>query len=157
MLLEFGLIIFHSEYELDDDVARTDFETVHSWLTTVYWSMGISRERVERGAANSALVIGAFDNQTGAQAGYMRVVSDTTRFAYISDVFVHEDHRGKGLAREMVRMATNHPDLTEVTRWILATRDAHEVYKSVGFDALEHPSRWMQYVPAPATAVEKAP
>jgi len=143
-----------SGYELDDKDARTDFAVVHAWLAGSYWSPGISRAKVETGAANSALVIGAFyikegveTNGAGIQVGFLRVISDTTRFAYICDVFVDPAHRGKGLAKQMVQFAINHPDLTEVSRWLLATRDAHEVYRTVGFDGLPEPSRWMQFLP----------
>lgn len=139
----------HNGYVIDDNAAHTDFEAVHRWLSSSYWSPGISREKVERGAANSTLVVGAFVQETGEQAGFLRIVSDTTRFGYICDVFVDEVHRGKGIAREMVRFAVEHPDLTEVSRWILATRDAHDVYKSVGFEPLADPTRWMQFRPDP--------
>lgn len=140
----------HNGYEIDDNRSRTDFEAVHAWLTGSYWSPGISRELVERGARNSTIVIGAFELETGQQAGFLRVVSDTTRFGWICDVFVDPAHRSKGLAREMVRFAIEHPDLTEVSRWVLATRDAHDVYGSVGFEPLPEPSRWMQLRSNPA-------
>ena len=141
------MVCDYKDYELDDSIARTDFAVVHAWLSSTYWSPGISLETVQRGARNSALVVGAFCADTGAQAGFLRVVSDTTRFAWICDVFVDPAHRGKGLASTMVRFAVNHPDLADVTRWILATRDAHDVYRSVGFEPLPEPSRWMQYRP----------
>jgi hypothetical protein len=73
-----------------------DFECVHAWLASSYWSPGIDRERVERGALNSALVLSAFDAD-GAQVGFLRVVSDKTRFAYLCDVWIEDKHRGKGL------------------------------------------------------------
>src|ERR1700722_709635 len=147
VLSEWCLIREHNGYEIDDDSARTDFEAVHTWLAGTYWSPGISREQVERGARHSTIVVGAFEKETGAQAGFLRVVSDTTRFAWICDVFVDSAHRSKGLARQMVRFAVEHPDLVDVSRWILATRDAHDVYRSAGFGPLPEPSRWMQYRP----------
>ena len=141
-------------YEIDESLERVNFERVHAWLTTSSWSEGITRERVERGARHSALVISAYCKQTGEQAGYLRVVSDTTRFAYICDVWVDENHRSKGLARSMVRFALEHPDVQEVTRWLLATRDAHTVYQSVGFGPLPEPGRWMIFQPGqPGSAV----
>ena len=138
------------DFELDDSLERTDFGMVHAWLTSTYWSPGISRETVERGALNSTKVVGAFVKATGVQAGFLRIVSDTTRFAWICDVFVDPEHRGKGVAREMVTYAVNHPDLAEVTRWLLATRDAQDVYRSAGFEPLLEPERWMQYRPIAA-------
>ncbi len=141
-------------YEIDDCLGRVNFERVHGWLTTSYWSEGISRERVERGARHSTLVISAYHQESGEQAGYLRVISDTTRFAYICDVWVDENHRSKTLARSMVKFALEHPEVTDVSRWILATRDAHTVYQSVGFGPLPEPGRWMIFQPGhPGSAV----
>jgi len=139
-------------YELDDDSARIDFAVVHAWLAETYWSPGISREKVERGAANSALVVGAYYKDPNSEAapvqvGFMRVISDTTRFAYVCDVFVDPAHRGRRIAKAMVKFAVDHPSLHEISRWLLATRDAHEVYQAVGFGPLPEPARWMQYLP----------
>jgi GNAT superfamily N-acetyltransferase len=129
------------EYEICSDIARIDWARVHGWLTTSYWTPGISLERVRRGGENSALVLGAY--WKGAeQAGYLRVVSDKTRFAYLCDVWVEEKHRGKGLARAMVQVALEHPDFATVN-WLLATQDAHGVYAKLGFTPLQHPDRWM--------------
>ena len=139
------MIRVHGEYEIDDSRERLDFQTVHRWLTGTYWSPGISREMVERGARHSALVVGVY--REGEQVGYVRIVSDTTRFAYVCDVFVDEAHRGKGIASAMVRFALDYPDFETVSRWLLATRDAHAVYRSVGFTELAEPTRWMQFYP----------
>ena len=136
----------HGEYEIDDARERLDFQTVHGWLTGTYWSPGIDRDTVERGARHSALVVGAY--REDKQVGYLRVVSDTTRFAWVCDVYVDEAHRGRGLAKEMIRFAQENPELKEVFRWLLATRDAHDVYRSVGFTELPEPGRWMLYKPS---------
>jgi GNAT superfamily N-acetyltransferase len=139
------LIQHHNIYELDDSLDRIDFERVHGWLTETYWSPGIVLETVIKGARRSSLVVGAYHE--GTQVGYLRVVSDTTRFAWICDVFVAEAHRGQGLAKEMVRFALEHPEHSEVKRWLLATADAHAVYRAVGFAPLPSPERWMIYSP----------
>jgi GNAT superfamily N-acetyltransferase len=128
-------------FSIDDDIDRIDFEIVHSWLTTSYWSPGISREKVERAARGSATVIGAY---VGDQlAGYARVVSDKATFAWLCDVFVDEAFRGRGIAKAMVRFALDLPYSPELRRWILATRDAHSIYAECGFTPLENPERWM--------------
>ncbi|HLV79224.1 MAG TPA: GNAT family N-acetyltransferase [Chthonomonadaceae bacterium] len=132
----------HDDYEIDDTRERIDFARVHAWLTTAYWSEGISRKRVEKAARGSSLLVGAYD-ANGDQAGYLRVVSDQTTFAWVCDVFVDEKHRGQGLARAMVRFALEHPDHQGLRRWILATRDAHAIYASCGFALLPNPEKWM--------------
>lgn len=135
----------HNGYEIDDSPDRIDFERVHGWLTTSYWSPGIAPEKVVKAARGSAMVVGAY--RDGVQAGYIRIVSDKTSFAWICDVFVDEAHRGRGLAKAMVRYALEHPDYQGLRRWVLATRDAHGVYREVGFEPLPSPERWMTFVP----------
>ena len=134
-------------YVLDDSLARIDFERVHGWLASSYWSPGVTRERVERAANNSSLVIGAYRGET--QIGYLRVVSDKTTFAWICDVWVAEEARGLGIGRSMVRFAQQHPDHQALRRWILATKDAHDVYKEAGFEPLPAPDKWMIHIPNP--------
>jgi GNAT superfamily N-acetyltransferase len=131
----------HGAYELNDDLDRVDFERVHAWLATSYWTPGIARERVERAANNSTRVISAYLD--GIQVAYMRVISDKTTFGWVCDVWVDEEHRGKGLAKAMVRWAIEHPDYVGLRRWILATKDAHSVYAECGFEPLPEPQRWM--------------
>ncbi len=128
------------DWEIISGLSRVNWPRVHGWLSSSYWSPGISLERVKQGAANSALVLGAY---AGAeQIGFLRVVSDKTRFAYICDVWVDQNHRGKGIARAMVHFALHHPDFATVN-WVLATVDAHGVYAKLGFTPLSNPERWM--------------
>jgi GNAT superfamily N-acetyltransferase len=141
------MLVRHHEFELDDERARIDFPRVHGWLASSYWTPGISPEQVVKAAAGSSLVVGAYRGEE--QAGYMRVISDTVRFAYLCDVWVDEPHRGRGLATAMVRFAIDHPDFATITRWMLATRDAHDVYRRSGFRPLleVNPERWMVHIP----------
>ena len=135
------MIRAHREYEIDDDLDRLDVARIHDWLANSYWSPGISRERVERAAVGSSLVVGTYLGAT--QVGYLRVVSDRATFAWIADVFVDGPHRGKRIANAMLRFALEHPAHQGLRRWILATRDAHEVYREVGFAPLPNPERFM--------------
>lgn len=137
------MISHHEGYEIDDSRERIDFAAVHAWLSTSYWSPGIERDKIERGARSSALVLGAY--RDGEQVGFARVVSDTTRFAYLCDVWVAAEHRGRGLARAMVQHAIAHPELATVTGWCLKTEDAHGVYAALGFTPLPAPDRWMEF------------
>lgn len=134
-------------YEIDENRDRLDFARVHGWLTTTYWSPGIAREKVERAARGSSLVVAAYKD--GIQVGYLRIISDRATFAWVCDVFVDEAHRGHGLAKAMVRYALNHPEHQGLRRWVLATLDAHGVYKEVGFTPLPSPERWMIHAPQP--------
>lgn len=123
------------------NLADFDFATIHGWLANTYWSPGISYERAEKGFRNSTLCIGAFFE--GKQVGAARVVSDTTRFAYLADVFVDENFRGRGIAREMIRQLMNHFDLKDVSKWCLQTRDAHPVYEPLGYEITRNPEHFM--------------
>lgn len=127
-------------YEITSERGRIDWDRVHQWLATSYWTPGIALHRVRRAADNSALVLGAFAGTV--QVGYLRVVSDKTRFAYLCDVWVDADHRGQGLGREMVRHALDDPDF-ETVKWLLATQDAHAVYAKLGFSPLSNPELFM--------------
>jgi ribosomal protein S18 acetylase RimI-like enzyme len=130
-----------------EGVEAVDFARVHAWLASSYWSPGISRERVETGARHSALVLGAFDDGSGVQTGFARVVSDKTRFAYLCDVWVDEAWRGRGIARALVRHAMEHPEFATVSTWTLGTKDAQSVYAPLGFRDIRepgaYPNTWM--------------
>ncbi|RBP46185.1 acetyltransferase (GNAT) family protein [Roseimicrobium gellanilyticum] len=123
-----------------------DYPLVHAWLSSSYWTPGIERERIERAAKNSALVLGVEDAE-GTQVAFLRIVSDKTRFAYVCDVWVADSHRGLGLARTMVRHAMEHPEFATVSTWTLGTKDAQGVYEPLGFrDVKEegaYPYTWM--------------
>lgn len=127
--------------EYSFDPGKFDFDAIHLWLSHSYWSQGISRARVEKGFRASTVIVGAFAD--GAQVGAARAVSDTTRFGYIADVFVREDYRGKGIAREMVRQIMKHPLVADVDSWYLLTMDAHPVYAGLGYKIFPHPDHLM--------------
>ena len=129
-------------YRISDEITKIDFGIVTRWLAGSYWSPGIGREEVERGARFSSLVIGVYAPD-GKQVGYARLASDKTRFAYIMDVYVEEGHRRRGIAQAMMRFAMEHPDHQAVYLWLLATRDAQDVYRKAGFQPLQHVERWM--------------
>lgn len=135
------MIVRHEGFEIDDDRSRIDFAKVHSWLTEAYWSNGVSQEKVERAAQFSTVVLGAYAE--GAQVGYCRVVSDRTTFAWLSDVYVDPAFRGKGVAQALTDFALKHPDLANMKRWLLATKDAQPLYSKLGFEPLANPEHWM--------------
>lgn len=130
-----------SDYEISTDRARLDIGAIHAFLTQSYWSPGIPRATVERAIANS-LCFGAF--QQGTQVGFARVVTDRTTFAYLCDVYVLEEHRGRGLAQQLMTRVVEHPDLQGLRRILLATRDAHGLYAKFGFKPLAAPEVMME-------------
>jgi ribosomal protein S18 acetylase RimI-like enzyme len=119
-------------YEISDDPARLDIAAIHAYLTRSYWSPGVPLEIVQR-AIRHSLCFGAYESARGAQAGFARVVTDHATFAYLCDVFVLEEHRGRGLAKRMIRQVMAHPAVTGARRVMLATRDAHDLYRQAGF------------------------
>jgi ribosomal protein S18 acetylase RimI-like enzyme len=121
-----------STYEISTDLGRLDFAAIHAYLTRSYWSPGIPLATVER-AARHSLCFGVYEKATGAQVGFTRVVTDHATFAYLCDVYVLEAHRGHGLAKRMMREVMAHPALTSARRIMLATRDAHGLYRHSGF------------------------
>jgi GNAT superfamily N-acetyltransferase len=136
-----------AEWTLSTDPGRLDLDRVHGWLSGSYWSPGVRGEIVERGFANS-LSIGAYAAD-GRQLAVARVVTDQATFAWLCDVFVDPDARGRGIARAMVGALIDDPRLATLRRWCLATRDAHDVYAPLGFAAVDA-GVWMEHKPNPA-------
>jgi GNAT superfamily N-acetyltransferase len=136
-----------SDWSLSLDPARLDLARVHGWLRETYWSPGVRREIVDRAFAHS-LSVGAYAGD-GQQLGVARAVTDQATFAWLCDVFVAPEARGRGVARAMVRRLIDEPRLQTVRRWMLATRDAHGVYAPLGFTAVD-PAIWMEHRTDPA-------
>ena len=121
-------------YEISTDPARLDIAAMHAYLTRSYWSPGIPFATVER-AARHSLCFGLYESSGGTQVGLTRVVTDHAVFAYLCDVYVLEEHRGRGLGKFLMRTVMAHPALTGARRTMLGTRDAHGLYAQYGFSA----------------------
>ena len=132
----------HGEFLVSDDPARLDVDVIHGFLTNSYWAKGIPLETVER-SIRGALCFGVYDPD-GALVGFARVVSDCATIAYLGDVFILESHRGRGLSKFLMECVTTHPALQGLRRWILLTRDAHDLYAKFGFQPLAAPDRYME-------------
>jgi GNAT superfamily N-acetyltransferase len=130
-------------YSLSTDPARLDVAAIHRWLSEEsYWAKHIPRATVERAIANS-LNFGLYATG-GAQAGFCRVVTDRATFAWLCDVFVLPEHRGRGLSKWLVSQVLAHPDLQNLRRHLLATYDAHTLYQRFGYAPLDRPDRWLE-------------
>jgi GNAT superfamily N-acetyltransferase len=129
-------------YTVSDDPALLDVRAIHGYLQRSYWSPGIPFEVVQR-AVRGSLCIGAYD-AAGAQVGLVRCISDFATFCYVGDVYVLEEHRGHGLSKAMLGMATDHPLLQSLRRWSLVTADAHGLYRQFGFSPVAQPGRHME-------------
>lgn len=130
------------EYTLSDDRARLDIRVIHKFLSSEsYWAAGRSVEKVQRSIDNS-LPVGLYRGEE--QIGFARVVTDYATFAWLADVFVLDEFRGRGLAKWLVEVIISHPELQGFRRWVLATKDAHELYRRFGFRELHRPERWME-------------
>ena len=132
----------HGVYTLSDDPSRLDVPAIHAYLRRAYWSEQIPLDIVARALAGS-LCIGAYD-ASGAQVGLVRFISDYATYCYVCDVYVLEEHRGRGLSKAMMAMAVEHPRLQGLRRWSLVTNDAHGLYAQVGFVPLKNPERYME-------------
>ncbi len=118
-------------YELDDDPTRIDRTAVHAFLTQSYWAEGRTRERQDELIEGSARTVGLYHGAD--QIGFARIVDcDAAGFVYLADVYVLDEHRGRGLGLELVREAVeNGPHAAR--RWVLHTRDIHALYAKLGF------------------------
>ncbi len=128
-------------YEVSDDPARLSLDVITDFLADAYWSSHRSRDVIEASVAHS-LVAGLYA-PGGEQVGFARAITDRATFAYLADVFVLPDHRGRGLSRFLVTALMEHPDLATVSRWVLVTADAHGVYAPLGFEPLPDPAMFM--------------
>ena len=127
-------------FTISTDPSRLDVDAITEMLSHAYWAQGRTRETVARTLQNS-LAFGLYDGSR--QIGLARVVSDFTTFAWLCDVFIHEDYRGQGLGKWLLKTIHSHPDLQGIRRWMLATKDAHGLYKQFGWVPLTPPERWM--------------
>jgi GNAT superfamily N-acetyltransferase len=128
-------------YTISTDPERLDRKVIHEFLVSSYWARGIPRAVVDRSIDNS-LTFGVYEGT--ALVGFARAITDRATFAYLSDVFILDAHRGRGLGKWLMEVIRSHPDLQDLRRWTLATRDAHGLYLQFGFTALAHPDRFME-------------
>lgn len=131
-----------NEYTISTDKAKLDVPLIHRFLSQdSYWAQNIPLEIVQRSIDNS-LCFGVY--QGDEQVGFARVTTDQATFAYLADVFILPEHRGKGLSKRLLETIVQQPTLQGLRRWVLATRDAHALYEQFGFTSLDQPEQFMQ-------------
>jgi len=128
-------------YSISTDPKAMDLDAVHAYLAQSYWAREIPKEVVAKSIRGS-LCFGLFTNDR--QVGFARVVTDLATFAYLCDVYVLEEHRGRGLAKWLMQAVVEHPELRGLRRFLLATRDAHGLYAKLAFTPLAKPEIFME-------------
>jgi N-acetylglutamate synthase-like GNAT family acetyltransferase len=127
-------------FTISTEKEKLDIGLIHSFLNRTYWAEGISKDTISRSIEGS-LCFGVFENDK--QVGFARMITDKATFAYLADVFIIEEYRGRGLSKWLMEVIMSHPDLQGLRRMILATKDAHGLYKQFGFTPLINVDRWM--------------
>ncbi len=131
-----------NDYSINTDDELLDLRVIHDFIANQsYWGQGRKIETVKRALDNS-LNFGVY--RDARLVGFARVVTDFATFAWIADVFVLDVHRGQGLAKWLMESILSHPELQQFRRWVLATKDAHQLYRQFGFNELKRPERWME-------------
>ncbi len=135
-------------YEISTDKSKLDIPFIHQYLSTAsYWAKNIPLALVQKSIQGS-VCFGVYDLQpgfpSGKQVGFARMITDGATFGYLADVFIIDQHRGKGLSKWLMEVIVEYPEFQALRRWMLATRDAHGLYSQFEFTALDKPERIMQ-------------
>jgi GNAT superfamily N-acetyltransferase len=128
-------------FSISTDKAKLDLELICTFLSSAYWANQRTRATILKSLEHS-LCFGLYHHQN--QIGLARVVTDYATFAYLCDVFVLEEFQRRGLGKFLMENVMAHSELTNLRRFMLATRDAHGLYAQFGFEGLSAPDRWME-------------
>jgi N-acetylglutamate synthase-like GNAT family acetyltransferase len=137
-----GFILCTDKQYLDTDV-------IHHFLSVdSYWAKGITMEKVKKSIEKSSICFGMYEGDPAKgeakQIGFVRAVTDFVRFAWIMDVFVLPEYRGRGLSKWMMETMVEQSELKDVRKMMLCTYDAHGLYEQYGFQKLDDPEIFMQ-------------
>ncbi|MCO4294250.1 GNAT family N-acetyltransferase [Solitalea sp. MAHUQ-68] len=136
------LTIYNNGFTISTDKQKLDIDSIHEFLSTkAYWCLNIPKDRVQLAIENS-LCFGVYEGNK--QIGLARVISDFSTIAYLGDVYILEEYRGKRLSKWLMETIMNHPNLQGLRRWILLTGDAHGLYRQFGWTDIADPSKWME-------------
>ena len=136
------IVTYKDDFIISTEKSKLDINSIHQFLSTeAYWCLDIPRATVERSIEHS-LCFGVYQNEK--QIGFARVITDYATIAYLGDVYIVEEYRGKGLSKWLLEIIMSHPDLQGLRRWILLTGDAHGLYRQFGWTDLADSTRWME-------------
>lgn len=129
-------------YLISTNADKLNLDMIHEFLSLrSYWATGRSRETIWKSIQHS-LPFGIYKGEE--QIGFARVITDYATFAWVADVFILEPYRGRGLSKWLMEVMISHPELQRFRRWVLSTKDAHDLYRKYGFVELKHSERWME-------------
>jgi GNAT superfamily N-acetyltransferase len=129
------------EHLISTDRTRLDLDAIHTYLSErSYWARGRSFDQISRAIENS-VPFGLYHD--GRQVGFARIVSDWATFAWLADVYVLPEHRGRGLGKALMEAVMEHASVHGLPRVMLATEDAHGLYERYGFEGLDRAERFM--------------
>ena len=131
------------DFTISTDKSKLDLNLIHKFLTTSYWANGRNFEDVKKSIENS-ICFGIYNGNK--QVGFARIITDYVVFAYLMDVFIIEEYRGKGLSKILLTTILNDEKLNRVKKWLLATRDAHLLYEKFGFKTITSVGKYMEKV-----------
>lgn len=143
--METNAKLFAEGYRVSTDPLLMDIVMIHQYLSVEsYWAQNIPLEIVQRSVENS-FCFGVYHHNK--QVGFARLITDKATFAYLADVFILPEHRAKGLSKLLLSTMHAHPEMQGLRRWMLGTKDAHDLYKQFGWKALteEQFARFMQW------------
>ena len=129
------------DYRITSNKEQINVDYVHGFLRQTYWAENIPLDTVRRSIEGSLCFSVFYGKQ---QVGFARVITDGATFAYLADVFIDEGFRGRGLSKWLMEIIISHPQLQGLRRFLLATKDAHGLYRQFGFQPLNFVDRWMQ-------------
>jgi GNAT superfamily N-acetyltransferase len=133
---------YKDEFCISTEKTKLDIDAIHEFLSTkAYWCLNIPKEKVLTSIQNS-ICFGVYEDKK--QIGFARIITDYSTIAYLGDVYILEEYRGKGLSKWLISTIMDFPSLQGLRRWILLTGDAHELYRKYGWTDIADPSKWME-------------
>ena len=129
------------DFTITTDKSKMDIDVIHGYLSRSYWAQGVPRATIQKSIEGALCFAVLHGNR---QVGFARVITDKATFGYLSDVFILEEYRGKGLSKWLMEIILGHPELQNFRRFLLSTRDAHGLYRRFGFNEVVSPENWMQ-------------